>query len=125
MMEISTQSSEFQQTWNEARRAAQIAGEAQYAKLGDQSDLDEGDGCVFLEMPRSLPFARWAATTLDPIWGENDPDDPHPERLLLGDAQFSFASDDILSVHEAAARAACGVLCRCLQTSAITVVVSG
>jgi hypothetical protein len=126
MMELSTQSSEFQQIWNEARRAAQIASEAQYAKLGDQGALgDQGDGCAYLAMPRSLPFAHWAATALDPVWEGDDPDNPRPERLLLGDSQFSFVCDDILSVHEAAARAARDVLCRCLQTSAITVVVSG
>jgi hypothetical protein len=112
----------FERLWQEAKEAAQIAGEAEIAKL----DLDEGprprDGCAFLEMPRSLPFARWATAALDPIWEDGELDDPHPERLLLGDSQFSFVCDDILSVHEAAARAAHRVLCRVLQTAAITVV---
>jgi hypothetical protein len=76
-------------------------------------------------MPRALPFAQWAAAALDPIWEAGEVDDPHPEKLWLGDSQFSFVCDDILSVHEAAARAACDVLARGLQTTAITVVVSG
>jgi hypothetical protein len=125
---MAKQNIDFQLVWNEALRAAQIAGEAQLATLGeDASDParpwpSPGDGCAFLEMPRSLPFAQWAATALDPIWEDDEADNPNPARLLLGDSQFSFVCGEILSVHEAAARAACEVLTRSLQTSAITVV---
>jgi hypothetical protein len=125
---MARQNIDFQLIWNEALRAAQVAAEAEAAKLGedacspDRAWPSPGDGCAFLEMPRSLPFAQWAATALDPIWEDDEADNPHPERLLLGDSQFSFACEDILSVHKAAARAACEVLTRSLQTSTITVV---
>jgi hypothetical protein len=111
------QNIDFQLIWKEALQAAQIAAEAEIAK-GPRP----GDGCAFLEMPRSLPFARWANTAMTPIWEEGDPDDPHPEQLWIGDSEFSFACDDNLDVHEAAARAACEVLTRILPTSAITVI---
>jgi hypothetical protein len=108
---------DYQSIWDEALRAAQIAAEAELAK-GPRP----GDGCAFLDMPRSLPFADWAATALDPIWEDGEVDNPHPDRLWLGDAQFSFACDDSLDVHMAAANAACAVLSNLLPTSAIIVI---
>jgi hypothetical protein len=115
---------EFERLWDEARRAGQIAAEAQFQKLGENNrDLDTrptdswgpspGDGSAYIELPSSLPFAQWAKQQ-DIAWVGG------PNRLQIWDSQFSVCTE-AMSVHEAAARAACDVLTRSLQTSAISV----
>lgn len=104
---------EFETLWENAKKAAQVAAEAQNKSLGDENSRGFDCGFAWLELPGNTAFGRWAKTKgiARKHWKTG---------LYIWYNDLHSLPTQSISVHEAAARAARDVLSHGLQTSLIS-----
>jgi hypothetical protein len=103
---------DYQALWTEATKIAQLAAQAENAKLGDEAHRGFDCGFAWLHFPGNTPFARWAKKA--GIASKH-----YPSGLSIWYSKLHSVPTQSVSVHEAAVRAARDVLAHGLQTSQI------
>jgi len=106
--------SKFEIVWFDALRNANNAAVAQNAKLGDEKFRGLDCGFAWLQFPGNTPFARWAKKQ------PNLTSKGYPTGLTIWYSKLHRVSTQSVSVHEAAAKAACDTFKALLPEAKVT-----
>lgn len=104
---------EFEKIWAAAKAAAQAAADAENAKLPPEAMRGLDCGFAWVQMPGTIPFARWAKKQGIASKG-------YPSGMQIWYSKVYNANTQSVSVHEAACTAARNVLAQALGTSMIS-----
>lgn len=103
---------EFAALWQEAVEAANTAAEAENTRLPPEERRGFDCGFAWVVLPGNQPFARWASK-------QGIASKHYPKGMSIWYSKLHSVPTQSISVHQAAARAACEVFQRRLGTREI------
>lgn len=109
---IPTNDTEFAELWERAKISAQSAAVVANNRLPPESQRGFDCGFAWVTLPGNTPFARW-------LKRQGIASKSYPRGLQIWYSKLHNLPTQSVSVHRAAAEAACDVLSHGLQTSTI------